>query len=145
MRKTLIFGLIFLISLVGVSAISDYCGDGVCANYEYYNETNPANAYYCPSDCGILATEAWCRSHYSLLIPTECPATSCPCPPCGGCSCDISRISSTELNNFCLTHGYSISGSQSLLSPTSSSLTNNWLIFLIIGAAIGYFIAKKRR
>lgn len=118
-----------------VSAIASYCGDSYCDNgYAEYNESNPAGAYYCPMDCGILVNSDWCKSTYDLRTLSECPT----CPICG--SATISSISSTDLNNWCSTNGYSKTS-----SPSDSTNKYYWIIFLAIGAIAGYMFARRKK
>jgi hypothetical protein len=101
MNKLPIYFLIFLVSIVGATAMISYCGDLTCQDYADLNESNPSDPYFCPSDCGIRVTSEWCDSTY----PRDCPL-------CGTCeSCSIARIPDSTLNNWCGSNGYSASGS----------------------------------
>lgn len=132
-----ILGFIFLISLS--SAMISYCGDGFCQNTDVsFNESNPLLPEYCPSDCGSTVNARWCEDTYALIPRVDCPT----CPTCGGSSCDISRISDSNLNNWCSTNGYSVSGSCG--GNTSDLNKYNWLIFLLVGFGIGYLTTKNK-
>jgi hypothetical protein len=105
------------------------CGDDYCTTE--YGEADPTNLNYCPLDCGIRTSSSWCDTTYSRSCP-DCSCTSCP-------TCDTSRLSSSDLGNWCSSNGY---------SPGSSSPTEDnkyyWLIFLVIGLIGGYYYKKKR-
>jgi hypothetical protein len=137
-----------LLSISNVKAIASYCGDGYCTNYgDEYNESNPLSIYYCPLDCGIQTSSTWCENTYTLIPLIDCPA-------CGGCpTCDTSRISESNLNYWCLSHGFSI-GSTNQTPPSTSSKALDfikkywyvfWIIFFVIGLIIGYYLKKNKR
>jgi LPXTG-motif cell wall-anchored protein len=114
----------FLVVLNGISAAMLLnCGDGRCDTA--YGEQDIRASTYCPADCG-LPDRDWCDTTY----PRGCPV------------CDISRP--TDLGGWCSSNGYTPSGSCQTSQPKT---TNNylWLIFLIIGAIIGYYYKKKRK
>jgi hypothetical protein len=135
-----------------------WCGDEICDNYEEYNESNSLTIYYCPYDCGVLTSSAWCESTYNLIFERDCSDTDCPV--CGGSSCDITRISDSSLNSWCTSNGYSKSGC-SIDCPFPSaekfaffSITGNkckdgliiiGLILLIGGIIGGYYYKKNKR
>lgn len=135
---------ICLISLNGVMAMVNYCGDGICdRSSDTYNESNPLNSFFCPLDCGdSTITSGWCEDTFSLRTG-DCPT----CPTCGSSPCDISRISDSSLRNWCTSSGYSTipGGACSGSSGSGPDLTNKyyWLIFLVIGFIIGYYYKKK--
>jgi hypothetical protein len=127
-----------LIILNGTMVASAYimsCGDDYCT--EEYGEADPTNLNYCPLDCGLRTNSSWCESTYTLESPRDCAT----CPTCSsGSTCDTSRISNSDLTNWCVAKGYSSGGG----SSTSPDLKNYWWIFLIIGAVIGHYYKKKR-
>lgn len=143
MTPKIIIWICTLISLVaGAHAISYYCSDTVCDNYESYNETDPTSEYYCPVDCGIYVNESWCISEYTLFEM---------CPGCGrgGGSPDITEISDTTLQNWCATHQATVnSGSESTQTGTNNSSKDKyiyWIIFLLIGLIIGRLTKQKNK
>lgn len=151
---------IFLITINGVMGIVNYCGDGNCDRYsESYDESNPLLNVYCPQDCGVLVNEEWCRDGYTLIDNSECPTSNSTCPTCSTCpacncgtsTCDISRISDSNLRSWCTSNGYSTSSGT--CSTSSSGSTDKvdeyskyyWLVFLIIGGVIGYYYKKYKK
>jgi hypothetical protein len=146
MKYKILLLFIFLFSLASVSAMINYCGDGVCDNYDYYNETNPRDALYCTTDCGLLVTSIWCEDTFNLTTPRECPTCpTCPtCPLCGGSTeCTTSRLTSAVLGGWCTSNGYTTG-----TCGTSSTITNKnvyWLVFFVIGYLTAYFIHKKSK
>ena len=145
---TIISLAIFLVCLNGISAMASYCGDGICDNYEAYNESNVLSIYNCPMDCGVLISSRWCEDIYTLIAERDCPVCSV-CPTCGGCSeCTVSRISNTDLNNWCVSNLYSKTTCQ-LVGEVQTTEGDYmwiiyWLIFLIIGIVLGYYYRKTR-
>lgn len=131
--------LALLISLTGVMAMASYCGDGVCNRYsEDYDESNPLLDSYCPIDCGTRINSSWCESTYDLTSDRDCPV----CSTGGSSECTTSRISTTDLNNWCSSNGFSNSGNCSGSNGDDSN-KYYWIVFLIIGGIIGYVYKKK--
>lgn len=96
---------LFLVCLNGINGATLFCGDGYCDTA--YEEENPLSSMYCPVDCGTRVNETWCNETY----PRTCPSCSSCCSPCGSSTCDTSRISNTELRNWCSNDGYTKSES----------------------------------
>jgi hypothetical protein len=159
---TLIGLTLFLISLNGVMAITSYCGDGICTVDMGYQESNPTLTTYCPLDCGIMTNEDWCHEEYNLVNIDDyshCPesnCTACPtcptCPYCGGSSCptcSTSSIRSTDLDNWCISTGYSKNQVPFSVASSGTTEDNNkwifWIIFLVVGLLVGYYFKGRRK
>ena len=134
--QIIILSFAFFLFIASTSAISSYCGDDYCS--DTFGEADPLSEFYCPGDCGIRTNSSWCEETYGLETPRDCPT----CPTCSGSTCDISRISNSNLVNWCNTNGYN-SGGGSCITPTPE---NNekifWLIFLVIGFIVGKYWRK---
>lgn len=145
MKKQIILTILSLALILtfigGASAIANFCGDGVCTTYPTaYSEADTMSDMYCPADCGILTTSDWCKEQYNLINIAD----TSRCPICSSSSgyaiaCDISRISSSDLNNWCASHNSPI------VINSSSSSNYYWLIFLVVGFVIGYYYKKNKR
>jgi hypothetical protein len=143
MRKKILFIALFVICIYSVLGIASYCGDGYCTSLGEYNESDPRSSFFCPLDCGDgIITSTWCEDTFDLRSG-DC--ATCPACNCGDSTCTTSRLSSSELGNWCGTNGYSLSGG----SSGSASEDNKyiyWIIFLVIGFLIGkYYKGKKRK
>lgn len=136
----IIIGLVIcLISLNGVMAMASYCGDGVCTNIGDYTESNPLTSWFCPLDCGDgIITSRWCEDTFSLRSG-DCPTyNTYP-------TCDLTRISDSDKNNWCSSNGYS--NIPSIVNKTNTENSDlskyYWIIFLIVGGIVGYYIKNK--
>lgn len=132
----------FLICLSGVSAAIWYCGDGICDTGILEND--PRSINFCPIDCSFTVNETWCDTTY----PRDCPT-------CGNCICDVSRISNSDLNNWCSANSNSC-GSDcpfpfakhfAIISITGNSCKDGIIIIgmlLVTAGLIGGYGYKKK-
>jgi hypothetical protein len=142
--KTILFLAIFIFSIYSVLGIASYCGDGYCdSGYGEYNESDARGTYYCPADCGIRTTEDWCIDEY-VLRSGDCPT----CPACNCASgevCTTSRLTPSELSNWCTGNGFTSNVSYGSGSGSENKFSIWWIIFLVIGWVASYYFYKKKR
>jgi hypothetical protein len=137
MMKKLIILLMLLICASSVIGFTAYCGDSLCTVYTEtgYDESDPANEYYCPFDCGNRVNETYCEDTYDLRSG-DCPICSSYSTP----TCTVDSVPKTALDTYC--NGAQVSS----FGGAGSSLVNNyWIIFLIIGLIIGFYYGKKKK